>query len=186
MKPATFKLNRHIFELLQEGKLQRFTTLDLRDAYAQKIASSDIGLGELWKYIYEQVRRLKHVGWIRQDEVRRKRGQVFHVLGKPELLSVELVDCNFMSCSPPQGQGPTAGILKPVEAPSQRLETLAKEIRLDLLTSMGEAERYKQLLNEMPQLKVWVEDNYVEARDRSSRLLGHLKAVEKTLKSLAA
>jgi hypothetical protein len=51
---------------------------------------------------------------------------------------------------------------------------------------MGEAERYKQLLNEMPELKVWVEDNYVEARDRSSRLLGHLKAVEKTLKSLAA
>ena len=51
---------------------------------------------------------------------------------------------------------------------------------------MGEAERYKQLLGDMPELREKVEDDYLEARDRSSRLLGHLRAVEKTLKTLAA
>ncbi|MNN95195.1 hypothetical protein D3C76_1766200 [compost metagenome] len=50
---------------------------------------------------------------------------------------------------------------------------------------MGEAERYKQLMQEMPQLKEQVEDEFLEARDRGSRLLGHLKAVEKTLKFLS-
>lgn len=49
---------------------------------------------------------------------------------------------------------------------------------------MGEAERYKQLLDEMPHLKDQVEGEYLEARDRSSRLLGHLRAVEKTLKTV--
>ncbi len=51
---------------------------------------------------------------------------------------------------------------------------------------MGEAERYKQLLDDMPHLRDKVEGEYLEARDRSSRLLGHLRAVEKTLKTLAS
>ncbi|MNG31699.1 hypothetical protein D3C84_1175500 [compost metagenome] len=51
---------------------------------------------------------------------------------------------------------------------------------------MGEAERYKLLLDEMPHLRGKVEGEYLEARDRSSRLLGHLRAIEKTIKTLAA
>ena len=68
----------------------------------------------------------------------------------------------------------------------QHLEALHKEIRLDFLSSMGEAERFKLLLEDMPHLRDKVEDEYLEARDRSSRLLGHLRAIEKTLKTLAA
>ncbi|MGG6929208.1 UNVERIFIED_CONTAM: hypothetical protein P3D59_22470, partial [Pseudomonas aeruginosa] len=45
-------------------------------------------------------------------------------------------------------------------------------------------ERYKQLFTEMPALKVRVEDDYIDARDRSSKLLGHLRAIENTLKLL--
>lgn len=67
-----------------------------------------------------------------------------------------------------------------------RLESLAKEIRLDMLTALGEAERYKQLFTEMPDLRVRVEEDYLDARDRSSRLLGHLRAIENTLKTLVA
>lgn len=68
----------------------------------------------------------------------------------------------------------------------QQLEALYKEIRLDFLASMGEAERFKLLLDEMPHLRGTVEDEYMEARDRSSRLLGHLRAIEKTLTTLAS
>jgi hypothetical protein len=66
-----------------------------------------------------------------------------------------------------------------------QLEALHKELRLDFLSSMGEAERFKLLLDEMPHLRDTVEGDYLEARDRSSRLLGHLRAIEKTLKTLA-
>ncbi|MNJ42889.1 hypothetical protein D3C77_378690 [compost metagenome] len=55
-----------------------------------------------------------------------------------------------------------------------------------MLTALGEAERYKQLFTEMPALRARVEDDYIEARDRSSRLLGHLRAIENTLKMLVA
>lgn len=162
----------------------------LRDAYAQQLINTDVGQSELWRYVYDQVRRLKRVGWIREDETGRKRGQLYHVLNMPETLTLHLVDSSFSSV--PQYSEPSS-VASSVQAkssgeisPSQKLEALAKEIRLDMLTSMGEAERYKQLFTEMPQLKARVEDDYIEARDRSSRLLGHLRAVEKTLQLLVA
>lgn len=191
MKPATFKLDRRIFELLQDGGLQRFTTRMLRDAYAQQLMIADVGQSELWRYVYDQIRRLRRVGWVRQDGTHRKRGQIYHVVNMPETLNLNLVDSSFSSAQPYLGTLPVASSdqaesFGEIISPSHRLEALAKEIRLDMLTSMGEAERYKQLFTEMPQLKAHVEDDYIEARDRSSRLLGHLRAVEKTLKVLVA
>ncbi|MNP85586.1 hypothetical protein D3C76_1853850 [compost metagenome] len=51
---------------------------------------------------------------------------------------------------------------------------------------MGETERYKQLLEEIPQLKSRLETVYLEVRDRSSKLLGHLRAIENTLNAISA
>ena len=68
--------------------------------------------------------------------------------------------------------------LKPSPEADENLEALYKEIRLDFLSSMGEAERYKLLLDDMLHLRDKVEGDYLDARDRSSRLLGHLRAIE--------
>lgn len=188
MKPATFKLDRHVYKLLKDGDLQQFTTRSLRDAYAHHLdrSANDV---ELWRYIYDQLQRLKRIGWVTQDPTKRKRDQVFHVADMPSAITLQLVEPHF-----PSACGKTHGVIANVTSPhkhpdgcsKQRLELLAKEIRLDMLTALGEAERYKQLFTEMPTLKARVEDDYLEARDRSSRLLGHLRAVENTLKLLVA
>ncbi|WIE49840.1 hypothetical protein [Pseudomonas sp. GM17] len=190
MKSAIFKLDRRIFGLLQDGDFQRFTIRMLRDAYAKQLGKAGGGSGELWRYIYDQIVRLKRVGWIRQDEIRRKRDQLYYVLGAPDSVALVLVDGSFQSTQPCTATSPEERSGQPGSptqlTSAQRLEILAKEIRLDMLCSLGEAERYKQLFTEMPQLRLRVEHDYIEARDRSSRLLGHLRAVEKTLKLLAA
>lgn len=186
MKPATFKLDRHVFELLQDGNFQRFTICSLRKGYALRL-SSQVNEVELWRYIYDQVQRLKRVGWVEHDPIRRRRDQIFHVMNMPEAINLLLVDhrfasnpCDMLSVEPLQTQMQQ----RRHDCPTQRLESLAKEIRLDMLTALGEAERYKQLFTEMPALKVRVEDDYIQARDRSSKLLGHLRAIENTLKLL--
>lgn len=187
MKPATFKLDRHVFELLQDGDLQQFTIRSLRAGYARQLHGS-INDVELWRYLYDQVQRLKRVGWVQQDSVRRKRDQVFHVRGKPTGLTLSLTQHRF---SPPLKEPQSEECAKNYSpdvhtalCPTRRLESLAKEIRLDMLSALGEAERYKQLFTEMPVLRPRVEDDYIQARDRSSRLLGHLRAIENTLKLL--
>lgn len=186
MKPATFKLDRHVFKLLKDGDFEQFSIRTMRLGYAS-LLDVQINDVELWRYIYDQVQRLKRVGWVKHDPIRRKRDQIFHVMEMPETITLLLVDHRF-----PNEQSDTPSVIPPKkqlhqrhnDCPTQRLESLAKEIRLDMLTALGEAERYKQLFTEMPALKVRVEDDYIDARDRSSKLLGHLRAIEKTLKLL--
>lgn len=185
MKPVTFKLDRRLYALLQDGDLQRFTIRQLRDAYASQSSCVEFSTAELWRYVYDQVTRLKRVGWVRLDAERRRRGQVYCVDTAPDSLNLDLVDGHSWPTEPTladQRDEHSAELF--TSKPVLRLEALAKEIRLDMLSSVGEAERYKELIAEMPQLKAQVEDEYLAARDRSSRLLGHLRAVEKTLKLL--
>lgn len=189
MKPAIFKLDRRVFELLKDGDFQQFTIRSLRDAYALLLGGA-VNDTDLWRYIYDQVLRLKRVGWVQQDPVRRRRDQIFHVLDKPAAVSLSLVHRRFSNACHSALSEDGAGVAQPrarsETCPTRRLESLAKEIRLDMLSALGEAERYKQLFTEMPVLKARVEDDYIEARDRSSRLLGHLRAIENTLKMLVA
>ncbi|MFZ5957229.1 hypothetical protein ACOXVJ_06905 [Pseudomonas knackmussii] len=194
MKSISFIFDRRLHELLQQGRYDRFTTRDLRDAYAEQLVGTTAQLGDLRRYVYEQIRRMLRVGWVIQDAERRKRGQVYHLQPIPAGLHLELVDNGFEHTLSSKGaqlleQAPDdLKHIQPTPEPdaTERLAVLLKEIRLDFLSSMGEAERFKQLLDEMPHLKEQVEGDYLEARDRSSRLLGHLRAVEKTLKTLAA
>ncbi|WP_410480350.1 hypothetical protein [Pseudomonas sp. DCA-1] len=189
MKPATFKLDRRVFELLKDEDFQLFTIRALRDAYARQL-HGPVNDVELWRYIYDQVQRLKRVGWVQQDPIRRRRDQLFRVQDQPAALNLSLVRQRFSTARVDALSEEGTGVVQPLVhsevCPTRRLESLAKEIRLDMLTALGEAERYKQLFTEMPVLRARVEDDYIEARDRSSRLLGHLRAIENTLKMLVA
>ncbi|QLF93735.1 hypothetical protein HW090_11235 [Pseudomonas sp. ABC1] len=192
MKPASFIFDRRLYELLQEEGRTQFTTCELRDAYAKRLEGMTFRLGDVRRYVYEQVRRLLRAGWLLPDEERRSRGQVYHLQSLPENLQLELVDGgfenSFKAVRKPEPPVPEHGSVPPNPSSNaeQHLDVLLKEIRLDFLSAMGEAERYKLLIDDMPHLRNKVEAEYLEARDRSSRLLGHLRAVEKTLKTLAS
>lgn len=194
MKSASFIFDRRLYELLQEEGRTQFTTRGLRDAYAQRLEGLSFRLGDVRRYVYEQIRRMLRAGWLVPDEERRTRGQVYHLQSFPAHLQLELIDNGFehslKTACEPEGEPAAPKQRAPLPSSStnaeQHLETLLKEIRLDFLSAMGEAERYKQLLDDMPHLRDKVEGEYLEARDRSSRLLGHLRAVEKTLKTLAS
>ncbi|OWL84035.1 hypothetical protein [Halopseudomonas aestusnigri] len=195
MKPASFILDRRLYELLQQSGYTQFTTRDLRDAYAERLEEGTYKLGDVRLFVYEQIRRMIRVGWLVPDEQQRKRGQIYHLQPFPKRLKLELVDRAFERSGrdstkteqvPLKSEAATASTSTSLQGTEQHVRTLLKEVRLDFLAAMGEAERYKQLLDEMPQLRGSVEEDYLEARDRGSRLLGHLRAVEKTLKALEA
>ncbi|MDI5986262.1 hypothetical protein QLQ85_15825 [Halomonas sp. M4R5S39] len=192
MKPTSFTLDKRLYELLQDEGLTQFTTASLRDAYASRLGGTPYKLGEVRRYVYEQIRRMLRAGWLVLDDERRKRGQVYHLRPMPEHLQLKLIDNGFEKSLKPEHKTkrtspePSQSLAASgTEAEVyQRLESTLKEVRLDFLTSMGETERYKLLLDEMPHLRSHVEHEYQEAKDRSSRLLGHLRAVEKTLTAL--
>jgi len=193
MKSASFIFDRRLYELLQEEGRTQFTIRELRDAYAKRLEGMTFRISDVRRYVYEQIRRMLRIGWLVHDEERRARGQVYHLQPIPAHLQLELIDNGFenshkTTCEPEQEPSAfdSAAVPQPSLDADQHLEALLKEIRLDFLASMGEAERYKLLLDDMPHLRDKVEGEYLEARDRSSRLLGHLRAIEKTLKTLAS
>ncbi|MCP5213014.1 MAG: hypothetical protein H6998_19020 [Hahellaceae bacterium] len=46
---------------------------------------------------------------------------------------------------------------------------------------MGESDEYELLYAEFPHLKSELQADYTEARDRTDKLLGHVKAIEITI-----
>jgi hypothetical protein len=194
MRNDPFEFDRQLYGLLCQEQHQGFTTRQLRDAYAATLGPG-YELGVVRIYVYEQIRRLIRAGWVSKSAGLRKRGQVFRLLEKPESIKLVLVDSRCSRSAKPSteltesSQNLEDVIAQPVgpgrTADHGRIEEMLKETRLDLLSSMGETERYKQLFEEIPHLKSRLENDYHEVRDRSSRLLGHLRALETTLKAIA-
>jgi len=135
MKPATFILDRCLYELLQEEGRSQFTTRELRDAYAQRLGGLTFRLGDVRRYVYEQIRRMLRAGWLLPDEERRSRGQVYHLQPLPENLQLELVDGGFenslKAVCEPELSVPEQGSVPPNPSydAEQHLEVLLKEIR---------------------------------------------------------
>jgi hypothetical protein len=161
MKTVSFIFDRRLYDLLQEEGRTQFTTRELRDAYAKHLEGNDYRLGDVRRYVYEQIRRLLRAGWLVPDNERRKRGQVYHLQPIPPHLQLELINNGFdNSLKAPRKEELTSTTPEPSATPPPSssdvqtyLEGLLKEIRLDFLSSMGETERYKQLLDDMPNLK---------------------------------
>ena len=194
MKQDLFEFDRQLHSLLCMHFSREFTTRQLRDAYAALLPPSSFRLADVRVYVYEQLRRLIRVGWAETAEQRQKRGQVFRLLDMPQRLQLVLVDGNFsksvnsLDVHADEGRERPCLTSNPREEQDDqaRLQVMLKETRLDLLSSLGETERYKQLFEEIPHLKGRLEGVYLEVRDRSSKLLGHVRAIENTLKAISA
>ena len=53
--------------------------------------------------------------------------------------------------------------------------------RIELVASIGEAEEYQRLYNKYPALRGAVKEQYLESREKSTKLLGQLRAVESVI-----
>lgn len=191
MKPRICSLDQRLYNLLMQKDFSTFTMTRVRDAYAECIHDFDFEISDLRKYLYSHVKRMIKNGWVERDSVRRQRGQVYHVLEKPSDLRVKLISPGFEAkLGAMTGAMDVSFLDGPDGEPKQGftqialLEAQHKETRLDMLSSLGEAEKYKSLMEELPQLANTLKAEYLEARNRSSRLLGQLRALEKTLQAL--
>ncbi|MBR7745217.1 hypothetical protein [Undibacterium baiyunense] len=66
----------------------------------------------------------------------------------------------------------------PNNALGKNLTERLHQQKLMLLTAMGEAEEYDAIYKELPEIGAQIQDLYNESRDRCSKLLGKVKAIE--------
>ena len=114
------------------------------------------------------------------------RDQLYHLCEVPNYLVIELRAGKYYG-----GTSVPDGLDRPQKTQDtssniQSLRNQLKELELDMLSSMGEVERYKLLIAEMPDMAPKLEPSLISAREKSSKLVGHFRAVENALLMLQA
>ncbi|MDO9520673.1 MAG: hypothetical protein Q7L19_10720 [Pseudohongiella sp.] len=190
MKKRNFVIDRMLYEVISENQLSSFTTIMLRDLYAQRLVTegaSMIPLSKVRLHVYEHLRRMIKAGWAKADIEKKERNQAYHLLELPEHLTLQFVTHNLggvnvrtpPTCLESSFTGDAARYLSV-------LHSQLKELELDMLAAMGEVERYKILIKEMPDLTNRLQKPYQSAKEQSSKLVGHFRAVENALVLLQA
>ncbi|WP_139839411.1 hypothetical protein [Halomonas sp. CSM-2] len=64
------------------------------------------------------------------------------------------------------------------------LEKELKETQSEFLSTLGEVEAFRELMDEYPELKPGIVVDHRDAYDRSARLMGRVRALEKSLHRL--
>jgi len=188
MIKRSFVIDQSLYKAINTFQGANFTTEALRDIYASQLIADGIEgvtLMEVRLYVYEYIRKMLKPGWVTLYGEKKKRGQVYHLGELPNALELELIVGKFHQQHPTY----TADLVVDLH-PNPRarhVDTLCgqlKELELDMHASLGEVERYNLLMSEIPELRPKLKCSLESARERSSKLLGHFRAIENTLQIL--
>ena len=197
MKNSSITLDRVLHHILTEEEVGRFTIMELRDRYMKLVDRCNVSEPDLRMYLYDEIRKMMNKGWVAYDAERKSRGQRFFILDMPEGLKLKLIEPRKgmqprgVECDTKQNETDSCSLteqvpeLQPKEySAAEALTQMLKETRLDLLTSYGETERFAQMIQDIPGLKTTLEPELIASRDNSSRLLGHVNALETALQKI--
>lgn len=178
------KISQRLYEALVNKAMNHFTILELRDAcFVHSISNVSTGRMKAYKTAYRQVERLVSKGILAKTKpndgsVRYGKTEAFYctefaIRKVPTGGSRNISDATVLGGNDGASQ-----------AMKEQLSALARSYQVDLLTCIGESEEYIRLYSDFPALKAQLEPQYHEARERSSKLLGKIKALDTVLAQL--
>lgn len=169
------RVDQFLLELMKQRGSSPFSTTEIRDLYAAQISHGQkLDRSSLRKHIYKQLLRLESAGVLKRHHGKTGRGCKFIYSGVPQGVSFEVKTSPFR-----QFDGDNESSMDPNTVRHLREELSSRKV--ELMTSIGEAEEYQRLYNKFPALQEIVRTQYLESRDRSTKLLGQLRAVESVL-----
>ncbi|MGP9738709.1 MULTISPECIES: hypothetical protein [Halomonas] len=195
-------IDRPIIELLLKPENTTFCVQGLRDQYIEQYDVNPALKAPLRRFIYERVKKLVKAQFVRRDSERRKRGQQFHVNSILMETDLGTDDDDFpawLQRTHPQlldepvindtSQSPSERSKREEKVPADSHKVLEKklnEAQSRFFESLGEVETFQQLMTDHPELESSLLIDFRSAHERSSRLLGHVSALEKALNRLGS
>lgn len=169
------RVDQILLQLMKQLANSPFSTTEIRDLYAAKIPQPPkLDRSSLRKHIYKQLLRMESAGVLKRHHGETGRGCKFIYRDVPKGISLEAKPSPYGHLE--------ADSESPVDPNTVRnLREVLSTRKVELMTSIGEAEEYQRLYNKFPALQEIVRTQYLESRDRSTKLLGQLRAVETVL-----
>jgi hypothetical protein len=172
------RVDQLLLQLIKQLGDSPFSTTEIRDLYAAQISHPQkLDRSSLRKHIYRELLRLESAGVLKRHHGETGRGCKFIYRGVPEGISFEVKPSPFG-----QLDEDNESTMDPNTVKGLREELSTRKV--ELMASIGEAEEYQRLYNKFPALQKVVKTQYLESRDRSTKLLGQLRAVETVLKDI--
>jgi len=201
MSGNTLSIEERIFELLSDANNAQFTIRNLRDQYANQHGISAGYRADLRRFIYERIKKLISAGLVEKGSEKRKRDQLYNVLPSIRESGLSLEGESFESWHQRLVSHTAKETIDPTvlpkedrsceQSPSARkaaslfaLEKELKETQSEFLSTLGEVEAFRELMDDYPDLKPSIVVDHRDAYDRSARLMGRVRALEKSLHRL--
>lgn len=178
MAAVAVKLDPNLHQTLARQDVNCGTVIELRDAYMEMAElGRDIDRKKVRTWLYGQLRRLVTLGLLRKKNAPNSRFTTYLKTKAFDQTSVRIngkLVSNEMVGSNEHLMGTQDQVLEQVRARS-------KQYQVDLIACAGGSEEYMRLLEDYPALRSKLEPRYHLARERSTKRLGQLKAIESAL-----
>ncbi|MEM5552569.1 hypothetical protein WNY63_17750 [Pseudoalteromonas neustonica] len=167
------KLDKLIAQIISAPNFDHFSAVEVRAAYLSLHQDKTICPTESRRFCYVELVKLVKRGWLRKT-VSKKKGITSFT--KTELFDEKAISHNISLDEIKIGEKVATNIN---ESLFDRLNLYKSE----LLISLGESEEYKHLSTQFPDLNPQLQAQYNTVRERNSKLLGKIKAIENLINS---
>jgi len=171
MKPKHLK--RAVFSAFQELIGSSFTVGQAVSVYMTSPVCSHADIKPARQFVYRNMKRLIQTGELEK---------IGADGGWQKYRFTERFSAQVVTVMPPSSSQQV--ILEASKMGGNFTERLNHQ-KLELLTAMGEAEEYDAICKEIPEMREQIQSLYNDSRDRCSKLLGKVKALENLI-SLSA
>lgn len=148
--------------------IDRFSTVEIRTAYIAVNRDPLLDSSIIRRHIYTEIIKFVKKGWLKKL-VSQKKGITRFV--KTDLFYLQ--EFNM----PTESVAIDKISLSVINSPDNLLSRL-NDYKSALLEGLGEAEEYKNLRNEFPKMHDSLLEKYNVVREKNTRLLGKIKAIE--------
>lgn len=176
MNQVKINLDSDLLTLLSSSNFDKFTVLEFRSAYLALSHQADLNKVEVRRFIYRNILRLEKKGFLKRA-YSKKTDKTYYI--KTTSFDIN----NFKKISHDLDEE-VINSNEPKLLPKDILQSLINKLqnyKVELLTSIGETDEYKSLCLEYPQLKEQLQESYNFARENSQKIIGKVKALEKSI-----
>lgn len=167
------KIKPELLSLLTTEKFKRFTGQTLIKAYIGLPSSRDLNQRQVQQFIFRNLERLVCAGLASKENEEQGLQAEYRLTGKFATGQYDIGTAHFTSKPSEATTEVSTGI-----EPLIQLQNQLNLHKLELLTTIAETEEYESLFKQLPSKQSEIQELYNDARNRYSKTLGKVKAIE--------
>jgi hypothetical protein len=160
------KIDVFVAQIIKAPNFNNFTTSDVRSSYITLKNDPSLDPIAVRRKLYAELLKLVKKGWLKKKNVNKKRATRF--------VKTEVFDVSMLNES-------TTKNLTTRSSEQVELGNLTKKLKhykKELLLNNGEADAYKEIYSEFPDLADKIQYQYNKAKENNTRILGKIRAIE--------